>query len=122
MEKATFCLYIIPGCHPLRARKQNTDKPRQAKTSQDQNLASAIHTPPFTAFQTQAKLRNISIRAKVPETQRQYLQRQLKELHNCEKHAQPVHISLKQKMVKSLEIKHGKLTRSYHMKIQIIYI
>ena len=54
-------------------------------TSQDQYLAEVFPQPPLTAFRRQTTIRNLVIKAKVPDQPRRHEKRQLKGMVKCGK-------------------------------------
>jgi hypothetical protein len=57
----------------------------RAMTSQDQYLAECFPEPPLTAFRRQRNIRDLLIKAKVPEPPKQHAQRNLKGMTKCGK-------------------------------------
>ena len=55
----------------------------RSMTFQDQYMGEVFPQPPLTAFKRQKNLRDILVRAKVPEPQRQHQQRTLRGMSRC---------------------------------------
>ena len=73
----------------------------RAMTSHDQYLASVFPDPPLTAFRRQSNLRNMLIRAKVPEKPRPYPERRIKGMFKCAKQCTACPFIKEDKMVKT---------------------
>ena len=81
-KRPIFALKYDPRLPPI----QNIQaKHWRSMKSSDQYLASVFPEPPLTAFRRQNNLRNMLIRAKIPDKPRAYPERKIKGMFNCAK-------------------------------------
>jgi hypothetical protein len=81
-------VFAVKYDHRLPSISSIQAKHWRSMTSQDQYMVYIFPQPPLTAFKRQKNLRDLLIRAKVPEPPRSYPQRQMRACQKVAWHAQ----------------------------------